>query len=292
MKHIQAGEYPQAIAVFRDAEARFHAPTILLELARAHAHLGQLLEARTVYRKIVAEQLANYAPPVFFEAQRTAVAELPALEMRIPIVELIVIADRPRQDIELTHNGKVVPPGAEARIECDLDRQIFTARVPGRPEVTREVTLTEGASQRVVFELRAPPTQPRQPPPTAAPPPKSPPPLIGAEQPTGFLVPALIGFGVGAAGLGVGAVTGILAVSKTAALDDRCPDRICVPTEEGDHATARHLATASTVGFIVGGVGVAAGVTLLLLHPGSGSRAPERSGLIVGPAWIGWKGGF
>ena len=291
MKHIQAGHYELAITAFREAEARFHALTILLELARAHDRLGQLLEARDVYRRIVAEQLANYAPPVFFEAQRTAAAELAALEPRIPTLQVVLVSDRPRHEIAITLNGTLLPATGSARIQCNPGRHLLEATISGRPEITREFDIQEGASERVVLELQPPPplSRPKAPLP-AAPPVASPPPPAPAQG--GSLVPAFIGFGVGAAGPGLGAVTGVLALNKVSALEERCPALLCEPSDKPDHAAALRLSTISTIGFIAGGAGLAAGVTLLILRPGGGARPADQTGLLMGPTWIGYRGGF
>ncbi|WP_437735853.1 tetratricopeptide repeat protein [Sorangium sp. So ce1335] len=67
-----AGRYEEAIEAFREAEAKVHAPTFLLMMARANEKLGQMLEARAVYKRIVEEKLAANATPAFVQAQASA----------------------------------------------------------------------------------------------------------------------------------------------------------------------------------------------------------------------------
>jgi hypothetical protein len=75
--------------------------------------------------------------------------------------------------------------------------------------------------------------------------------------------------GVGAAGLAVGALSGVWVADKHGSLRrDGCSDEVC----QGDSFTDRvdtynTLRTVSTTGFIVGAVGTVAGVTLLLTSP-------------------------
>jgi hypothetical protein len=95
-----------------------------------------------------------------------------------------------------------------------------------------------------------------------APPPASPP-EPAAKKPN---TPAYVALGIGGAGLLVGTVTGILAISKSG----DCPNKVC-PTQS-DLDSAKGMATISTVGFSIGVVGVAVGTVLLVL--GNKSEAP------------------
>ncbi|WP_437930595.1 PEGA domain-containing protein [Sorangium sp. So ce291] len=87
-----------------------------------------------------------------------------------------------------------------------------------------------------------------------------------------------LAYGVGVAGLGVFAVTGGLALDRVDDLDERCPDKQCPSTEAGNQRVAAALGTAATVGLVVGGLGAAAGTTVLLLtRPGGGERGAGSS---------------
>lgn len=76
---FEAGKHEEALKAFEEAERSFHAPTLMLMIARTHALLNHPAEARTVYQHILDEKLANYAPPEFFDAQEKARKELAAL---------------------------------------------------------------------------------------------------------------------------------------------------------------------------------------------------------------------
>jgi hypothetical protein len=111
-------------------------------------------------------------------------------------------------------------------------------------------------------------------------------------------LPAGVAFGVGGAGVIAGAVTGVLALRKVSDAQKGCtapgPDglRHCPMNNQAPAETARKLTTASTATFIVGGVGLAAGVVLAVLRPGGG--APAKAGVVVdvGPGSIGVRGRF
>jgi hypothetical protein len=125
-----------------------------------------------------------------------------------------------------------------------------------------------------------------------APPP--PPPSSGG----GSKVPAIIAFGVGVAGTGVGAVFGILAFQQTSETKDRCDGNVCPdnPLVVSARDKAIQYGNISTVGFIAGGVGVATGIVLLLVSSGSDDPAPaETSGRVlpwIGPGQAGVVGTF
>ncbi|MBW2457699.1 MAG: hypothetical protein JRI68_24555, partial [Deltaproteobacteria bacterium] len=101
-----------------------------------------------------------------------------------------------------------------------------------------------------------------------------------------------VGFGVGAAGFIVGGVTGGVTLARVSDLDEQCPDRSCPATVQEDLDEAEVISHVSTVGFVVGGVGVAVGVVGLLL--GDSSTDPEEVGLEpwVGPGSVGLRGRF
>jgi hypothetical protein len=75
--------------------------------------------------------------------------------------------------------------------------------------------------------------------------------------------------GIGAAGIITGGVTGILAYGKHAELEDNCLNGSCPPGERDTLDSYRLYGNLSTVSFIIGGVGAAAGITLLLTAPAS-----------------------
>jgi hypothetical protein len=98
--------------------------------------------------------------------------------------------------------------------------------------------------------------------------------------------------GVGAVALGVGVVTGVMAMSKNKSSTDQCPnDGACASKDAVDaNSSAKTLGTISTIGFIAGGVGLAAGAILLATAPSS----PPKTGRVrfvptAGPAGAGFS---
>src|SRR5262245_11836028 len=85
---FKENRFQDALDELGRAEALVHAPTHVLMMARCRLALGALVEARRLYREVVAEEVAKGAPPAFARAHDDAVAELALLEPRIP--ELVV----------------------------------------------------------------------------------------------------------------------------------------------------------------------------------------------------------
>lgn len=73
---------------------------------------------------------------------------------------------------------------------------------------------------------------------------------------------ALVAGGVGVVGVGVGAIFGLQAMSKHDEAAKVCPDRCATASDAKLWDDARSAGTISTVGFVVGGVGLAAGAVL------------------------------
>lgn len=255
---FDAGKYEEAIDYFKKADGLVHAPTFVLMIAQAHAKQGKLLEARKHYQEVLDWPLTKQAPPRFAEAQKTARAEIESLNKRIPTIELAIIE----------------PGGAKAegaRVEIDgkpIDN--FSTPVPVNPgehtivvfpksgaSISKKITLAEETGEHVEIAVAGAPK-------------------ADNASAKGSIVPALIAFGVGAAGLGVGGVTGAMALSKIGTIKDQCAGNVCPKSLEGDANSAGTLADISTIGFIVGGVGVAAGVVLLVLRPGGGSETEAQ----------------
>jgi hypothetical protein len=102
--------------------------------------------------------------------------------------------------------------------------------------------------------------------------------------------PASVAAGLAIAGLGVGTVWGVVAISKKNQADPFCPDKQCVPQGRALINDAQSAALVSTVGFGVGVAGAAVAVWMWL-HPPGGDATAGGLSPVIGPrtAGVNWK---
>lgn len=275
---FEAGEYAEAALSFRLAEVIFHAPTLVFAIARAESKSGHLLEARKLFKQVIAEKIAPSAPAEYLGAQEASQGELAAVEARIPRLTITVNGAAGRAFV--VHLDDAVLPQSALEQPMDVDpgpHQIVVTPDGGAGE-KRAITVAESAREAVVIDL--PPPLSRH---AASPAPGA------SPSPRDLLKPALISLGVGVAGLGAGAVLGGLTLARASEIRSHCAGDVCPTAQQGAADSARTMATISTVAFVAGGVFAATGVTLLVLRP----KAQKPSvGLALGPGALFAQGAF
>jgi hypothetical protein len=270
------GQYDTAADRFQRAEALVHAPTLLLGLARAQVGLGKLVEAHETYERIAREPLAPGSPAPFAKAVDDAKREAPALTARLAWV---TIGIQGPSTADIVMDGVPIP-SAELGVKraCDPGQHLVKASSTGYSHAERTFSVTEGGSATVTLallpEVEPPPPVPEHPAPVEVTHNDS---SSSAQKPIGIAV-----LGLGVAGLVLGGVTGVLALTKHASLDSACGGSNCKPSESGEVSTYRTLANVSTVATIVGAAGAVAGVALLVTAPQSPTVTAYAGVLRVG----------
>jgi hypothetical protein len=259
---LDQGDFKTAADRFDRADALYHAPTLLLGLARAEIGMGKLVSAAEVYNRIINEGVPPRSPPPFVKAVDDATREFEALDARIPRV---IITVRGSDAAAVTLDGTPVPRAAlGVKRPTDPGEHVLRATAPGFEATPVTFTLSEGATRPVTLNLK-----PLLPP--------SPEGRGSTTQETLGIVTA----GIGGAGLLIGGITGIIALNQHQTLDAACDlmTRRC-PREQEDTLNSFHrVTTVSTVGFVVGGAALAAGVVLILT---SSSTKPRAAPAAVG----------
>jgi hypothetical protein len=255
-----AGELEKAEALFTRAWAKKRSWDIAANLGIVLRKRGQPVRA--------AEHLSfaiSALPPSESDATRAAIAR--ELASVLPLVGRLTI----RSSVE----------GAEVRVAgvhrgvTPLDRPVVMAPGIVLVEVNKDgfepameyVRAGAGSMVEVTFTLvRSPAREERS------------------------LAAPLVAFGVGGAGLAMGAIATGVSVAKRADLEAVCgPDLVCPPRARAEAEAGRAAGHVATVGFAVAGLGAAIGLTLLAIPTGKSST---RVGLTVGPAFVGLKGVF
>lgn len=291
----EAKDYKKSEDAFRRADALYHAPTLSIGLARAQAAEGKFVEAWENYNRVILEGVTT--TPAFAKALADAKAEIGAIEGRRARVTITVTgSDAPKVTIDAR------PIKSEAlgiAFFVDPGAHTIVAAADGFNSETRTFTAAEGKSESVAITLTPAPAAAAPAAPlsngsaTATPPNNPPAGDIGASGGANH-VPAFVAFGVGAAGLVTGIVTGVLAIGKHDDLSKVCTSGSCDPSQQSNVDAYHTLGVVSTVGFVVAGVGAAAGITLWVAAPKAGAHASTAAWIApyVAPTGIGAVGQF
>jgi hypothetical protein len=102
------------------------------------------------------------------------------------------------------------------------------------------------------------------------------------------------GFGVAAAGVVTGSITGALAMGKASAVSPHCAGTRCPTSVDGDLHAGLTLGNVSTVSFVVAGVGAGAGLVGLFVFARKDAAPRQEVGVApwIGPASAGLQGTF
>lgn len=302
------GRFKDAVDLFAKAESLVHAPPHLLFMARAHTKLGQYVKAREAYLKIVKEPLAPNAPQAFRDAQAAAEEERKQVEPHIGRLNITVEGAEGAKDLAVAVDGQPFPVVLLGVPQpMDPGEHTVTATATGFKGAPATVSLKDAGSAALVLKLESdgslpPPGATTAPAPTTSilSAPTGAPPGDSAGGGNGLRVASYVGFGVGAAGIALGTVFVLKSASNRKDADVAAGE--CgSPCYKDDPAAirvadlddkARSAQTLGIVGYVVGGLGVAAGVTLFVL---SGSKKSDAAAFVapyVGAGALGVRGAF
>ncbi|MGO9836125.1 MAG: hypothetical protein ACLP1X_18135 [Polyangiaceae bacterium] len=292
---LDAKDYRTAEDRYRRADKLVHAPTLMLGLARSLAAEGKYVEAQETYNRMVREGLPPGAPDVFKHALEEAKKEVEAVTPKVSGVTITVKAaaggDIPDPKVVLDEHP-INAASLGVRRSIDPGSHVLRASADGFKTAEKSFTVLEGGSVDEPITLEKDTSAPAGPAPVAGPAPAGPVSLTGSSTapeatPSGkHSALPWVAFGIGGAGLIFGGITGLLAVGDHSTLANHCTNGTCPPSQDSNLSSYHTMGALSTVGFIVGGVGVAAGVVLLVTQPkGEPSTTPATAtGFQIAPA--------
>jgi hypothetical protein len=286
-----AGSCDKAIEKLDRADKLHHAPTTAGRLGECEIHVGKLVEGTERIHRLLREPLPEGAPAIFVDAVARARGVLEQTLPRIPMLR-VSVKTRPGAKMTVTVDGDVL---SDALLDNDRPANpgdhVVRATAPGYVASTKKITLAESETKTVSLDLELDPYAVAERSPESAP--------IDAPAPSrssGSFAPAVIALTIGGLGLATGAVAGALVAVKSSDLSSACgPSKTCPSDKDSEISSAKTWATASTVGFVVAGAGLATGLVLLLArhgedpHPASATASLTP---IVGPTYVGVTGGF
>lgn len=185
-----------------------------------------------------------------------------ALEPRLARLTLALAPGTPA-DATVERDGVVLgAPSLGIPLPLDPGAHVLVVKASGRADRRTEITLAEGESRTLAVEAS---------PAGAAP-------VVVASAPaearTGTSPLVWAGFGIAAAGVVLGAISGGLALGAGSDAETACPNLRCSQGAFDDVEGGRRWATVSTVSFVVAGVGAAIGLYGVF----AGRRAPRTVG--------------
>lgn len=287
------GRHADAIKAFKRADELDPRAETKLEMSKSLVAEKKLIDASKLLNEIL-----NATPAPTWTIKNNAQKLLTEVEQKIPWIQIKVVG--PDQSLtSTTIDGKEID--AESEIPWNPGEYTIAADADGYKPVEKRITLGEGAHEVVDLTMERIGGPRKKPPPaptataTATATATTPGPDAVTKPPTGggggggltsgpLFIPMVVGGGVGVAGVGVGAVFGIMALNRTADITS-CKKSVCPDTSRNRRAQedALFYGNVSTIGFIAGGVGLAAGATLLILQLTSSSPPPPKTTGFIQP---------
>ena len=251
---------------------------VLLNLANCQKEAGRTASAHANFKR--AEAMANKAG----ESDRAEYARAAAEGLEGSLSTLAVNVADPVPGLVVKRNGEVLSEASFGLpVPSDPGEMTITAEAEGY--VAWSTTITIG--QEKSTESIAVPLLEKDP--TAGEGDSGAPPLATAGSDDDGVDLTTVGFivgGVGVVGVALGAVTGLVAAGTASSAEDDpalCPNKECTPAGREEIDSAESTATVSTIGFIVGGLAVAAGVTLVIIGSSGGDGGPDAVSLTLVP---------
>lgn len=246
------GDVELACARFRESFRLDAAPGTLLNSGECEARRGRTATAWQAFR----DAAALLAPGDFrigYAEERAA-----ALEPRVARVTLSLAQGAPAGARVWLDGTELGVASLGVALPVDAGAHLVAVRATDRVESRTTLSIDDGESRAIVV---------------AAGPERAPTSRAAGQPPIARRTGAFVAFGVGAAGLAVGATTGLLAMGAASTYRDRCDATGCDAEGLDAASRGRSLALASTIAFATAAVGAGVGAYLLVTAPRSSSAA-------------------
>lgn len=276
---FKAKRFAPALEQFRASYATVPSPNSHLYIARCLAALGDAQKAWLEF-DAVAEEAATrgekYAP-----TRESANLERDELGAKLGLVT--VSTGRAEPNATLRVGGWEVPRDRWGR-PFPVDPGTYEVRLeaPGRPLNKTTVTVMAGDRRAVTLDTGSAVAKVPAPAP--------------AGKTNGLRIAGIVASGVGVVGATMFAVGGAMSSGTYADLKTRCGGDTggCAGRDvSSDISKGKTQQAVANAGIIIGAVGVASGVTLLVLSARKkGQEAPPAAELTIGPSWAGVTGKF
>jgi hypothetical protein len=278
---MAAKRWAEACPKLEESQRLDPASGTLINLAKCYENAGRIASAWSTYLDAAAAAKATANA----ERAKKARSDATRLAPRVSKISIDVPEASRLPGLEVFRDG--VPLNAPAwgsAAPADAGEHAIEARAPGyQPFTERVVVNGEGNTLAVTIPQLVPVPAPSPEPPPPAPVSTVSPPKEEVKPARGLppqRVLALVSGGVGVAGLAVGTIFGIQAISDANQAEEACSGSACT-TSAGAEAgnDARAAGNVATVGMIVAAVGISAGLVLWFTAPAESSSPRVGLGL-------------
>ncbi len=275
-------DYATACTKFRESDRLDPAPGTQLNLANCEEQRGRVATASLLFQQVL--RRLDPADRRIDVARR----RIEALGPRVPHVRMVL---RPGQSVETrVRLGELEfsSPSFGSLIPIDPGKHEVVVVTPGLAEQRSALDLQEGevVELSVPFGLDDRPAAQVGAGTAPASVPAASDEILGLDRKTA----AYVAGGVGVVGVVVGTVAGIAGLSQEEKGDANCSDatRTCNQVGFDANASARTLAVVSTLGFVVGVVGLGTGGYLFL----TAQAPPAKGSAAISFPVVGWRGSW
>ncbi|MCA9631120.1 MAG: tetratricopeptide repeat protein [Myxococcales bacterium] len=257
---MDLGEYDEACEKFRESNRLDPAPGTVLNLANCEEKRGKLATAWELFRAVEDQLPAG--------DDRIPVARDRAAKLKPRLPRLTIDAGTPPPDgIQVTRDGiDLGTASLGTPLPVDPGEHEVVVTLPGKAPTSFQVFVVEGESKTLD--------------------------VLGAEttsdegsgsatddSSSGKQTLGLVFGGIGVAGVVIGSVTGLMALGKQSTVDDECDSNgFCSAAGADAASSGSSLATISTIGWVVGALGIGAGAYFLLSGEKEGPKTGFRAG--------------
>lgn len=298
VKLADAGNCEEAIEKLTRAEKLFHAPTTLAKLGECQVKVGKIVIGTENLNRVSREALPANAPQAFRDAQDRAKQVLAEAKPKIAKLKIAVAAPADAK-MTVTIDGENIPlANLNTNRPVDPGEHVIEVTAPGFLKSTGKVRLPEGGIDSIALTLEPDPNAPKTPvvvAPVGGTDTQPTPPPGDRTTPGRDKTAAYVTLGIGGAGIVVGTIFGLVAIGKKGDLNDACPNKVCPSAAQQDTIdSGKTMGTVSTVGFIVGGLGLAVGTVLLFTGGSSPAKADLKPKVqpTIGAGQVGLAGTF
>ena len=284
-RQMAAHDYAAACPKLAQSQSLDPSAGTLLNLAVCHEASGRLATAWVEFSDAAAAARAAH------EDTRVSFATTRAQALEPRLAHLVVTLHGPADGVTATLDGAPVGSAVfTSPLPVDAGTHALVVAVDGKAVWQKAVEVRDGASVAVevpadalVRASGAAPAGTGTPALAAS--------LSGSGPGSGSRAPAFVVLGVGAAGLVVGSVFGVVALGQKSTLDGiaGCPSA-CPPSQHSKIDALHGSEIASDIGLGVGLAGAAIGTVLLLR--GSGGEAPAPVAVDLAPTGVRVRGSF